>query len=342
MKKIILWIILFSFVIVGCAVKKEESIKLEQGSPAYELAKTLTDTLDILDPDINHVFVSTSLFDLTAGDIVNNFQKLPKMYIDQLKQLGMAHLKEIVKQRVEALAVQRIMQHEAEKAKITLTQAEIDSLFDLQCTRSGGKEKFMEFLEKNGISIEDVKKDISDGAVINQYLDDVIAKKSAATQKEIESKYEELKNDTTATVRHILLTTEKMDDSQKKKVRKTMEGILQRAKAGEDFAELAKQYSDDPGSKENGGLYENFKKGTMVKPFEDAAFSIPAGEISDVVETRFGYHIIKVIERNTEIRPLEEVRPEIVKKIEEEKKRSAYTDHIESLKKDYKFSINEF
>jgi len=68
--------------------------------------------------------------------------------------------------------------------------------------------------------------------------------------------------------------------------------LLERAKAGEDFAELAKEFSNCPSSK-NGGDLGEFNKGDMVKPFEDAAFSLKKDEISNVVETIYGYHIIK-------------------------------------------------
>jgi parvulin-like peptidyl-prolyl isomerase len=70
----------------------------------------------------------------------------------------------------------------------------------------------------------------------------------------------------------------------------------------------------------------------MVKPFEDAAFSVPVGEISDIVETTYGYHIIKVIDRQKETRPLDEVRDEIEEQIRQGQKRDAYQDLLERLK----------
>ncbi len=76
----------------------------------------------------------------------------------------------------------------------------------------------------------------------------------------------------------------------------TAQEVLERAKAGEDFSELAKEYSDDPGSAPEGGELGWFGRGVMVTPFEDAAFALQPGEISDIVETQFGYHIILVDE----------------------------------------------
>ncbi|HEX8491700.1 MAG TPA: peptidylprolyl isomerase [Pyrinomonadaceae bacterium] len=97
-----------------------------------------------------------------------------------------------------------------------------------------------------------------------------------------------------------------------KQARAKAEDILKRARGGEDFAALAKEFSTDPGSKNEGGELGWFGRGQMVKPFEDAAFALQAGQISDVVESDFGFHIIQVEERATknsaEGKPEEQVR----------------------------------
>ena len=93
---------------------------------------------------------------------------------------------------------------------------------------------------------------------------------------------------------HILIRVDqKAGAEQRATKRKLAEKILAEAKAGKDFAELARKYSDDPGSAAKGGDLGTFPRGAMVKPFEQAAFSLKPGEISGVVETPFGYHIIK-------------------------------------------------
>jgi len=101
---------------------------------------------------------------------------------------------------------------------------------------------------------------------------------------------------------HILLMTQDPDTHQplaadkKAEKKKQIEDILKQAKSGADFAALAKKYSEDPGSKDKGGEY-TFPRGQMMKEFEDAAFSLKTNEISGVIETSYGYHIIKLSEK---------------------------------------------
>jgi hypothetical protein len=85
-----------------------------------------------------------------------------------------------------------------------------------------------------------------------------------------------------------------------KPARAKIEGLLARVRAGEDFAKLASEFSDDPGSKTDGGDLGWFGHGQMVKPFEDAAFALKQGEVSGIIESQFGYHIIKLEERRAQ------------------------------------------
>jgi peptidyl-prolyl cis-trans isomerase D len=109
-------------------------------------------------------------------------------------------------------------------------------------------------------------------------------------------------------VRHILLKTnpDKKDDAQ---VQARAEDILKQARSGADFADLATRYSEDPGSKLKGGDVGFIARGQMVKPFEDAAFSLKPGELSGLVKTTYGYHILKVEARQpAQVKPFAEVR----------------------------------
>ncbi|MFW6331508.1 MAG: peptidylprolyl isomerase, partial [Gemmatimonadota bacterium] len=100
--------------------------------------------------------------------------------------------------------------------------------------------------------------------------------------------------------RHILLTyPEGADDEARDSVQAVAEELRERAAAGEEFEELAAEYSQDQGTAQAGGDLGWFGRGRMVQPFEDAAFALESGEVSEVVETPFGLHLIKVEERET-------------------------------------------
>jgi peptidyl-prolyl cis-trans isomerase D len=115
-------------------------------------------------------------------------------------------------------------------------------------------------------------------------------------------------------VRHILIKVDPGADAKADAAAKAKaEGILKQIKGGGNFAELAKQNSDDPGSKEQGGELGFLKRGATVPEFDQAAFSLPVGQISDLIKTKFGYHILQVEEKqNAHTRPLDEVKPTIV------------------------------
>ena len=113
--------------------------------------------------------------------------------------------------------------------------------------------------------------------------------------------------------RHILfLVSDNVSEEEKGRIRTGAEAVLKRAKSGEDFAALAEEYSEDTATAENGGDLGLFAQGRMVKPFEEAAFSLAAGEISDLVETTYGFHIIKVEAIQPErVQPLDEIAEEV-------------------------------
>ena len=108
---------------------------------------------------------------------------------------------------------------------------------------------------------------------------------------------------------HILLNTAGKDEAT---VRKQAEDILKQARAGADFAALATKFSEDEGSKVNGGDLDYFSRGRMVPEFETAAFALQPGQISDLVKSQYGFHIIKVVDKKPAVtRSFDEVRPQI-------------------------------
>jgi peptidyl-prolyl cis-trans isomerase D len=116
---------------------------------------------------------------------------------------------------------------------------------------------------------------------------------------------------------HILFKTEGKDETA---VRKQAEAVLKRARAGEDFAKLANQYTEEEIGKTRGGDLDFFGRGQMAKEFEDAAFALKPGEISDIVKTQFGLHIIKATDRRAAAtKPFDEVKSQIEDQIKWER-----------------------
>ncbi|MCX7922229.1 MAG: peptidylprolyl isomerase [Clostridia bacterium] len=162
--------------------------------------------------------------------------------------------------------------------------------------------------------------------------------KIQVTEEEMKKHYEEDKTEhEKVTVRHILVSIKDKDNKdlpadKQKEVEKKANDILAKVKAGEDFAALAKQYSEDPGSKDTGGEYTFAKNGQMVKEFEDWAFSAKAGDVG-IVKTQFGYHIMKFEKKST----FEDAKQEIKAEMQSKK----YLDTLAQWKKDAQYSVTK-
>jgi peptidyl-prolyl cis-trans isomerase SurA len=121
--------------------------------------------------------------------------------------------------------------------------------------------------------------------------------------------------------------------------RAKIEEVAAKLKQGQDFAELAKEYSDDTGTKDRGGDLGFFERRMMVQPFDEAAFKLQIGEISDIVETQFGYHIIKLLGRG-ELQSFEQEKDNLKTILKRIRYQDIYNDYVNQLKKEFAFNIN--
>jgi peptidyl-prolyl cis-trans isomerase C len=250
---------------------------------------------------------------LTVGDekmTVGEYEKFVDSLPDQYKTAARGPGK---RQVVEQLVDLKVMAHEAHKRKL-----DEDPAFKAQ----------LAFQAENllaGTLYRDMAANLKiDDADLHKYYD------------EHKSEYESVQG------RHILIRFKGSAVPKGDKPELTDEEALAKVKAlrvrlvaGEDFATVAKAESDDTGSGKNGGDLGNFTRGHMVKQFEDAAFSLPIGQVSEPVKTQFGYHLILVQKR--EAKTFDEVRPEIEKKLRPEKAKQA----VELLRKQASVTIDE-
>jgi parvulin-like peptidyl-prolyl isomerase len=199
-------------------------------------------------------------------------------------------------------------------------------------------------LKALNLTVESLHQQLIHEGIANAVLRDKIP---AITDEDIKKFYDEnpSKFELPEQVRasHILIGTgdprNPMTDDQKKAKRKLAEDILKRAKAGEDFAKLAKEYSEDPGSKDKGGEYV-FGRHEMMPEFEAAAFSLQTNQISDIVTTVYGYHIIKLSEKMPAKKvDLAEAKPRIKGFLEQTAMEKMLPQYYATLKKEAKVEI---
>jgi foldase protein PrsA len=181
---------------------------------------------------------------------------------------------------------------------------------------------------------------ITEEAVKQQFLEYFLTEsyfRDQIDEEEIQSKYDDMKNElTTASVRHILIVTQErqpdgsfIEKRTEEEAKEIADNVYQQLQEGADFAELAKELSEDPGSKDNGGLYENVSVSQWVPEFKEAALEQEVGVVGQPVKTDFGYHIIRVEER--QVASLEEIKDPLVQQLANEKMGKYVTETLPGL-----------
>lgn len=228
-------------------------------------------------------------------------------------------------QALNVLIIEKIVRLEAEKENIEVTKDDIQAEMDKMIEEFGGEEAFNNALTFYGVKRADMEYDIE----MNLYLERLLEPVIEITEDEMKNYFEENKDSFAqkeeVKARHILVEDEESAREVKEKIDK-----------GGDFEELAKEYSTDTGTKDKGGDLGYFGKGKMVKEFEDAAFSLDIGEVSEPVKSEYGFHIIKVEDRKeAKEANYEESKEEIREKIFEQKYPEAYNNWIQKKLEEY-------
>jgi peptidyl-prolyl cis-trans isomerase C len=251
---------------------------------------------------------------------------------------------EILRQALEQLITYTVMKQEAVARGVTVSDGEVDGQMQQMQKQFANAADFDKALASRNTTREQLKTDARNELVINKMIEAELASTAAATEPEAKDYYDKnpdrFKQGETVRASHILvMANEKADEATKKTARTKIEGLLKRVKAGEDFAALAKEHSDD-GSKEQGGDLGFFPQGKMVPEFEKAAFSMKPGEVSDIVTTQFGYHIIKTTERKeATVVPFEQVKPRLIDFLSNQKKQERGRAFIDEAKKKAKIEV---
>lgn len=219
-----------------------------------------------------------------------------------------------------------------------VSQDELEQTVATFARSVGGQEALAKFMDRAGLKKEELMSTIRKDLIIRQFIRKVLVPQVKVGEGDARSYYDahrdQFVSSDSVRARHILLRVFPGDnDSVKAEKKKKAKSILARIKQGEDFALLAREYSDDP-SKEKGGDMGYFARHTMVAPFDSAAFALAVGQVSEVVKSPFGYHIIKVEDKKAG-RPMEfeEVKENLVAGIRDFKLAGLIEKHLQEIRK---------
>lgn len=248
-------------------------------------------------------------------------------------------LADIRKRVSDSLIEDLLLEQEAERTGLKASERDIDdAIEDVKKQNSLDTEGLKVALKKEGLTYEgyraQIKKQIEKSRVIGQQ----VRSKVNVSEKDLADYYERNQRmflkDEEVKISHILfLVPEKASGEEIEKIRKEAVVVLDMARSGKDFSELAKKYSQDSSAKE-GGAMGFFKRGQILPAFEEAAFSLKKGETSDLVRTTYGFHIIRVddvLVASSE--PFDSMKEKIRSAVTSEMLEQRYKEWMEELKK---------
>ena len=240
---------------------------------------------------------------------------------------------------LDELIGQELLYQDSRKQGIQVDEKEIQGQLGTMQEKFNDHNAFKEALAASGLSVAQLTDRLRQQAAIRQLVERQILPAVSVPDGAADTFYNQNPQFFTrpeqVRARHILIRTgEGADDAAKAEARKRLSEIRDQVVGGGDFAALARMHSEDPGSKEKGGDLGFFTRGRMVKAFEEAAFALSPNQVSDLVPTQYGYHLIQVTERKAAgTVALEEVKPRILDHLKQQQIRERLEDYVKTLRK---------
>lgn len=255
------------------------------------------------------------------------------------------HRNSVIRSVLDQMIGYKLLVQEAKNRKIVVPDTDIQARIAQIRSQYPNEQAFGQALIAQEVTLAELTADTRSDLLVNSMLEREFSGKIAITAAEADDFYaknpDQFKQPERVRASHILIGfPANAAEMQKAAARARAAEVLRALREGKDFAELAKEHSTDSGSAQNGGDLGFFQQGQMVEAFDKAAFSMKEGETSGLIETQFGFHIIRVIEKmpGRDV-PLEEVRAEIQRFLEGRARQQATQSFVESLKAKSKVEI---
>ncbi|HUV40173.1 MAG TPA: peptidylprolyl isomerase [Sedimentisphaerales bacterium] len=341
--------------VVPEAVPETEKVKPEPQPPAAKPATRPVPAkaapkqeLPESRPDLgsDSVAVTVNGVDITQGQLQQELkpqldrmaaqaQKLPPQFLDSFK-------KRLGQQAMEKMIVEILLDQQVKGQGIVVSEEQVNAHIKEMIAKQGlSIEDFTELVKASGQDLDEVKQRLRKGIGYQEVMRRQFGDKINITEDQAREYYSQnhaqYQKPEQVRASHILIKPDTSDpnidpNEAKAHARATAEGLLKQIKDGADFGELAKKYSACPSSQRGGDL-NFFSREQMVPPFANAAFALEVGQVSDVVETEFGYHIIKLTDRKpATTQTFEQAKAEILEMLGNKKQAEIAQQYIESLK----------
>jgi foldase protein PrsA len=240
-------------------------------------------------------------------------------------------------QAVEQAIGAKLLLNEAARLDLKVPDEMIDKKLQTLVEQSGGAEMFAQRLMETGLTEEQLRQNMAEGSKVDLLIERICEGLSDPTEEEMKRFYdnnkEHYRQPERVAASHILIRPSSDNDDDRVVAESKLEGIAKEVQDGKDFGELAAQHSECPSGKQNGGSLGWFGRGMMVPEFEEAAFSMAVGDISDIIETQFGFHIImKTGEDEGGQAGFEEARDKIRDLMRHDRRGKCVAAYVEDLK----------
>ena len=302
--------------------------------PAFITSEALSQTENT--PDTTVVIVNDT--PITEADVNLEVKRIlfqAKAMQQPIDESMMGSMRDKV---INSLINRELLYQQSKTMGITTNAAEIDNSIDQIKQRLEAGQSFESLLAEMGITTKTMRAQVGQANAIQKLMEMVVYPRAMVSEKEsrifFENNPQYFKKPEEVKASHILIqVAPDAGNEEKLAARKKIEDIQKKLEAGGDFADLARQYSEGP-SKVSGGDLGYFDRKKMVKPFADAAFALKPGEVSDIVETRFGFHLIKVYDKKAKsVYVFENIKDRLTEMLRQQKIQDETVLYIEELRK---------
>ncbi|NOY79182.1 MAG: hypothetical protein GXO76_15120 [Calditrichaeota bacterium] len=304
------------------------------GQAEYHFFKIVSQKVPILNPDKDAVLVKSTAFQLRVSDIRPEVYQKYGIFADPPEKISKKELDSYLRNLISQETEERLFVAEAKRVGITFPQDSVDHYIQGVIQTFGGKEATEKDLATRGLTLKLFRDNYWRKNLYRKYLKDVVYKNLSVDEKEIRDFYNGWES---ASFRLFGLSFKGDSPSEKSKIRQKMETYLKKARAGENFGNMVKQFSGFPYRKNQGGLFKDFPRTHMPGYLQEAVSHVDEGKVSDIFESDDGYFLILKLEsRKKYTQPLKDVKADIKDYLLYFKKNKAYKAAVKSLKKTYK------